>query len=210
MEKLDLAKQYKAYYTAARKPELVQLEQANYLSITGQGDPSAPSFSISVQALYSVAYTIKSMCKSRGKDFAVAKLEGLWSFDEEKYKAVSMTDAPKKIPRSEWQYRLLIRMPDFVTAGQITIAREGVATKKQLPDALRTESFILPARQVVQMLHTGPFDTEPETLQLMLGFIQKNNFQRDGLHHEVYLSDFRKTAPEKLKTILREPVKRSE
>ncbi len=207
MEKLDLVKQHKAYYSATRKPELVSIEQADYLSITGHGDPSAPFFADTIQSLYSVAYSIKFMCKARGKDFGIAKLEGLWSFDEDKYGHHSITEAPVKIPRSVWQYRLLIRMPDFVTEGQVQIARENVASRKQLTHALAVTHYTLPARQVVQMLHTGPFDKEPETLQQMADFMTTASFQRAGLHHEIYLSDFRKTAPEKQKTILREPVK---
>jgi hypothetical protein len=102
MDKLDLTKKYKSYYTAKTKPELVEIEKARFLSITGKGDPSEKAFAGKIQALYATAYTIKFMLKEKGKDFTVAKLEGLWWFDHKKYGGFSMDEAPKKIPRSEW------------------------------------------------------------------------------------------------------------
>jgi hypothetical protein len=207
MGKLDLTKTCKAYYTAKNKPELAQIEEAQFLSITGKGDPSGQSFADRIQALYSVAYTIKFMNKAIEKDFVVAKLEGLWSFDENMYKNISMTEAPLKIPRSEWNYRMLIQLPEYVTKQQIEAAVQTVLTKKQIALAKEVDLFKMNEGKVVQILHIGPFDNEPETLEQMLAFIKTNKLDKNGLHHEIYLSDFRKTAPDKLKTILREPVK---
>lgn len=205
MEKLDLTKQYKSYYTAKTKPELVKLEAAQYLAIDGKGDPSSPAFTAAIQALYTVAYAIKFMLKAEDKDFTVAKLEGLWSYDEEKYAEVSMADTPTSIPRSEWQYKLLIRLPEYVNAAHISLGMDTAVEKKKNMLAKEVELYLIPAHNVVQMLHVGPFDKEPETLTQIIAFMQENDFPRNGLHHEVYLSDFRKTAPDKLKTILREP-----
>ena len=207
MEKLDLTKSYKTYYTAKKKPELLIVEKTQFISIVGEGDPSEKAYADKIQALYATAYAIKFICKELDQDFVVAKLEGLWSFDENKYKNISMNDAPSKVPRSEWSYRMLIRMPDFVTKKQIKSAIEGVLVKKKIQLANDIEFYEMNEGRVVQMLHIGPFSNEPETLAQMEEFIKKNNFIKNGLHHEIYLSGINKTEPEKLKTILRAPVK---
>lgn len=207
MEKIDLTKLHKGYYTAKPHPELVTVEAADFLSIRGKGDPSSAEYAETIQALYATAYAVKFMYKADKKDFTVAKLEGLWWFDAAKYGHVSMEDAPLKIPRSEWEYRMLIRMPDFVTAEAISNAKEQVANKKGIALANTVELYPMNEGLCIQMLHVGPFNTEHESLQLIKEFSETNRLQKNGLHHEIYLSDFRKTAPEKLKTILREPVK---
>jgi hypothetical protein len=207
MKKLDLTKQYKNYYTATNEPRLIDTAEVRYLSIAGTGDPDGQPYADNLQALYSVAYAVKFKCKALDKDFTVAKLEGLWSFDEKKYAQTGMTDAPVKIPRSEWFYRMLIRIPEFVTLEQIDAAKQQVLDKKQLLLVKEVELYTMTEGKAVQMLHTGPFDKEPETLAKILKFTTDHGLQKNGLHHEIYLSDFRKTAPEKLKTILREPVK---
>jgi len=204
--KLDLTKQYKAYYTAKNMPELVPIAAATFLSITGKGDPAAPEFAQNIQALYASAYTIKFACKAADQDFVVPKLEGQWWYDERKYAGISMKDSPVQIARSEWEYRMLIRMPVFVTATIADAAIEQVIAKKQLMLARAVSLFTIPAHSAVQMMHIGPFATEPETLQQMILFMETNKLQRGGLHHELYLTDFRKTPQEKLRTILREPV----
>ncbi len=207
MQKTDLTKLYKPYYTAKNEPAVIEIEEAAFVSITGQGNPSGSDFAASLEALYPVAYAIKFGQKAQGKDFAVAKLEGLWWFDEKKYKGVGMNEAPQQIPRSEWYYRMMIRMPDFVTAGDVKEAAALVADKKKLALAKSVEFFTLKEGKCVQMLHVGSFGREPETLAVMEEYMGKQGFKRNGLHHEIYLSDFRKTPEDKLKTILREPVK---
>ncbi|WP_207515357.1 GyrI-like domain-containing protein [Longitalea luteola] len=207
MSKLDLTKTYKTYFTAKTTPELVTIEPAQFISLAGKGDPSAPAFAKNIEALYSTAYTIKFMYKAQNSDFVVSKLEGLWWFDENKFKGTSIETAPTGIPRSEWEYRLLIRMPAFVTAEDIDTAKEKVKTKKDLPLVDQVSFFTMAEGKCIQILHVGPFSTEPETLKRIAEFSAANKLAKNGLHHEIYLSDFRKTAPEKLKTILREPVK---
>jgi hypothetical protein len=207
MAKLDFTKLYKTYYRAGKKPELLHFEKAQYISVNGQGDPSGKSFADHIQALYSVAYTIKFLHKNMDQDFVVAKLEGLWHFDEEKHKYLTIETAPLLVPRSEWFYTLLIRMPDYVSAEQIENACETVIVKKGIHLASKVNLFEMPAGNAVQMLHVGPFDKEPETLMQVRDFMTAHNLERNGFHHEIYLSDFRKTPSEKLKTILREPVK---
>lgn len=207
MEKLDLTKKYKSYYSAKTKPELTELGELSYISITGKGDPSGPAFADRVQALYSVAYAIKFHYKGEGKDFAVPKLEGQWWFDQEQYAGIGMAEAPKAVPRSEWLFRLLLMIPSYVSEQVIAAMTGSVAAKKALPLAKEVQFISLQEGKCIQLLHIGPFDREPESLQLIADFSQEQHLQQNGLHHEIYLSDFRKTAPEKLKTILREPVK---
>jgi hypothetical protein len=206
MEKTDLTKRFKSYYSAKSQPELVEVESACFLSIAGKGDPSGADFAEALQALYSVAYTIKFACKANGNDFVVAKLEGLWEFDTKQYPDLSIAETLKQVPRSEWQYRALIRMPEFVTEADAKNAVGTVLAKKELERAAAVTLYMIPAHTAVQMLHKGPFATELESLEQIQAFCREHKLDKDGPHHEIYLSDFRRTAPEKLRTILREPV----
>lgn len=207
MAKLNLTQTYKSYFTANTQPEVVFIEPARFISIPGKGDPSEPAFAENIQALYITAYTIKFAAKQQGNDFVVSKLEGLWWLDESKYSHYSMAELPLKVPRSEWQYRLLIRMPEFVTQSIVEQGKQTAETKNKLRKIREVDYFEMTEGKCVQMLHIGPFSTEPESLAQMLPIMQVNQFVKNGLHHEIYLSDFRKTEPGKLKTILREPVK---
>lgn len=207
MEKLDLTKLYKTYYSTKPVPETVDFPSARYVSILGKGDPSGEAFVADIQLLFPVAYGVKAICKAAGRDFGVPKLEGLWWYDEQQFGKPGMAEAPQKVPRSAWEYRLLLRMPDFVDEKMVAQAVETVVSKKKMPAAARVQYFELTEGTCVQMLHVGAYADEPATLQKMLDFMQAKNMSKNGLHHEIYLSDFRKTAPEALKTILREPVK---
>lgn len=207
MEKLDLTKKHKTYFTAKTKPELVQIESAHFISLCGEGDPSDKPFADRIEALYSTAYTIKFDYKGKGRDFVVSKLEGLWWFDEKKYTNTTIANASVVVPRSEWEYRLLIRIPEFVVKKDLDKAIDMVTAKKDIQIARQIEYFTMTEGKSVQMLHVGPFSSEPESLQEIAKFSEANKLTRNGLHHEIYLSDFRKTKPDKLKTILREPVK---
>lgn len=207
MEKSDLTKLYKEYYTASKIPQIAVFDTVHYLAVTGKGDPSGKDFSDIVGTLYAAAYAVKFICKALKNDFVVPKLEGLWWYDEDKFGKPSIAEAPQKIKRSEWEYRLMIRMPDFVTPGIINEAIQNTIEKKHIDGAKNVRSFTLNEGKCVQVLHVGPFDKEPETLMVMSDFMASNNFRQNGFHHEIYLSDFRKTSPEKLRTILREPVR---
>jgi hypothetical protein len=207
MEKLDLTRKYKAYYAAKREPTVVEFPEARYLAIEGKGDPNSETFAQKIQTLYPVAYGVKFLCKTKNKDFVVPKLEGLWWFDEKYLSQVTLSEAPQRIPRSEWYWKLMVRMPDFVTSTMVRKVVETVLVKKNLVQAKAVELFTLPGQKVVQILHLGSFDKEPETLLQLQEYMKANNLQQNGLHHEIYLSDFRKTAPEKLRTILREPIR---
>jgi hypothetical protein len=207
MEKIDLVKQYKTWYTAPKKPAQTIIPPAQLLAITGKGDPSGDVFTQKIAALFGVAYTVKFAQKAKGKDFAVPKLEAQWWFDINKYGIPDLHQAPQIIPRSEWEFRAMIRMPDFVGQQDINDAIELAFDKKALDETKNITLFHLDEGLCVQMLHIGPFSTEPASLSLMHTYIQEKGLLHNGLHHEIYLSDFRKSAPDKLKTILREPVR---
>lgn len=207
MQKLDLTQKYKSYFKALSRPQVVDIEPAQFISITGQGDPNEAAYAEKLQALYSVAYAIKFRFKNEGQDFVVSKLEGLWWFDNEKYKDVPMAETPGMVPRSEWFYRLLIRMPEFVTEADVIACIKTVSEKKSLPETESITFYTMHEGKCIQMLHTGPFEKEPESLALMLELIREEGLTQNGLHHEIYLSDFRKSTPDKYRTILREPVR---
>ncbi|MBI3140221.1 MAG: GyrI-like domain-containing protein [Sphingobacteriales bacterium] len=207
MEKTDLLKQYKPYYSATAKPVLSRNGPVSYISVCGKGDPSGPVFAENIGALYRTAYTIKAYCKKQQKDFTVPKLEGLWWYDEKKYGSHTMAAAPGHIPREEWEYRLLIRMPGFVRAEMLVQARETIISLKEMKSAPEIDWFVMDEGEVIRVLHTGPFATEPATLGKIQDFMKERGLVRNGLHHEIYLSDFRRTAADRLKTILCEPVK---
>jgi hypothetical protein len=200
MEKLDLTKMPGYYYKAKPHPEVVNLAAGQFLTITGKGAPESEAFSSSVEALYPVAYGIKKQCKDAGMDFGVPKLEGLWW--------VEGNQPPLETPREEWHWKLMIRMPDFATEAQHARAVNDVETKKKRPLAREVKFELFDEGTAVQMLHTGPYANEPESLALMEAFILAGGYTMVGQHHEIYLSDPFKTAPERLRTILRHPVVR--
>lgn len=207
MEKLDLTKKYKSYYIAKPEPEIVNIEPAHFLSITGKGDPSERAFTNNIEALYPTVYTLKFMFKDQGKDFVAAKLEGLWWYDESKFQGKTMTSTTTEVPRSEWEYRLMIRLPEFVDEKAVLKSIQAAYAKKGNELIKQVEYFQLHEGKCIQMMHIGPFETEPVSLQKIMEYSAAHNLEKNGYHHEIYLSDFRKTAPEKLRTILREPVK---
>ena len=198
--KLDLIKEYKTYYTATRKPELFEFGEVQYLAIEGVGEAAGKEFNAKIEALYPLAYAVKNITKKSGNDFAVPKLEGLWWVETEK--------PFHMIPREDWHWQLLIRMPNFVTLDMVEQARIKVYEKKK-NDLINEISFEkINEGSSVQIMHIGPYSTEPETIEVMHNFIKDNNLAPNGLHHEIYISDPRRVAPEKMKTILRQPVKK--
>ncbi|MFN3848861.1 MAG: GyrI-like domain-containing protein [Spirosomataceae bacterium] len=209
MEKLDLTQKFRSYYSAQTQPEFQQFGTVEYLSILGSGDPSSDEFSQKVEALYTVAYTLKFLSKAQNQDFSVAKLEGLWWFDESKYRDITIDDAPVMIPRSEWSWRLLVRIPSFITPILLETAKKNAFKKKKIELIEQVDFFSYDEGEVVQMLHVGAFSEEPLSLKVLGDFMSHHQLSKGGFHHEIYLSDFRKTPPEKLKTILREPIKRN-
>lgn len=203
--KLDLAKADKPYYSASTEPALIEFGELPYLTVTGKGAPEGQAFAAATEALYTVAYAAKAICKKEDRDFTVAKLEGLWWVAAD---VKSMQDA-LKVPREEWHWKLLIRMPDYMTGEIADAAREHAARKKKDLEPIRRVKFeAIREGLCVQVMHIGPYSTEPETLARMEAFMDEHRLVSNGLHHEIYLSDPRKANPASMRTILRHPVKR--
>ncbi len=199
--KLDLTKEYKTYYTAKTTPEIVEIEEGKFLAIEGKGAPGGDEFQAKVSALYSLAYGVKMLMKKQGKDFTVAKLEGLWWVDSDK--------PYTEVPREEWRWKLLIRQPEFITSEIVEKARQEVMNKKKIKIVNEVKFEKMKEGKCVQILHIGPYSTEPESIAKMRKLMEENNLVENGHHHEIYLvmAYPRKVPDEKLKTILRQPVR---
>jgi len=196
-KKIDLYQLHKADYAATRRPALVDLKPATYLAIHGQGAPGDTAFQERIGALYAMAFTVKMTRKSAGsQDYAVCKLEAQYFFEGD----------PAGLPKDQWRWRLLIRTPEFVTQADLD---QAVATllKKGKPAVLQEVKWETIAEgRCVQMLHVGPYEREHETVAVMEAFAAQQGLKLTSPHHEIYLSDPRRVAPEKLKTILRVPL----
>jgi len=200
--KLDLYKEHKAEYPATKAPALVKVGPAKYLCVEGRGAPQSQAFSAAVGGLYAAAFTIKMTRKFAGKgDYRVCGLEGLWWTDR---LVRSFADLP---PRDEWQWKLLIRVPDFIAASDLRAAKKSLAAKGKAPGAAGVELETIREGSCVQMLHVGPYGEEPRTIQAMEDFMREGGLVFRGPHHEIYLSDPRRTPLAKLRTILRHPVR---
>ncbi|MFB6455557.1 GyrI-like domain-containing protein [Chitinophaga sp. Hz27] len=200
MDKLDLTKAYKSYYTAGTAVELVHIEDALFLTIIGQGDPDGDVFGTDVEALYTVAYAIKFINKHLEKDFVVSKLEGYWWVDDQSVD-------PLTIPRHLWRYQLMIRMPEYVQPAQLVQAVTTTEKKKSNPRLRSVDLKKVEGGRAVQVMHMGPYSEEPASLAKMDAYMKKHYLQYLGPHHEIYLSDPRRIVPGKQKTILRHAVK---
>ncbi len=198
MEKTDLVKQDKEYYSAKKKPEIKEFGELKFLTILGKGKPAGIEFTKAVEALYSLAYGIKNIYKKQEMDFAIPKLEGFWWVNSEKNAL--------EVPKNEWHWKLLIRMPEFVSVENFEQAKANVIKKKGIEKIKEILLENITEGQCVQIMHVGSYSTELETINQMKDFMKKNRLVENGVHHEIYLSDPRKTVPEKMKTILRQPV----
>ncbi len=201
-EKLDLHKEYKSEYVAPKKaPVLAEIGAAKYLAITGKGQPGGEAFQSKVGAMYSVAFTIKMTRKFAGLgDYKVCHLEGLWW-------------GPGKgdffnQPREKWCWKLLIRVPDFIKPSDLKQAKQALTAKGKPPQFNEVTLETIKEGLCVQMLHVGPYSDEPGTIKVMREFAKENGLSFHGLHHEIYLSDPRRVPPERLRTILRNPVRK--
>ncbi|RAJ04027.1 hypothetical protein LX64_02904 [Chitinophaga skermanii] len=200
--KIDLSKLYKSYYTATTTPAEVALDAGQYITIMGQGEPAGATFTAKVQALYSVAYTVKAIYKRLQEDFTVSKLEGLWW-------TKNGQDA-LKVPKNEWCWKLMIRIPAYTERADIEQAIGLVLHTKKLQVATEVRFEKMKEGLVVQCMHLGNYDSEPATIALLHAYMEEKGYEQDGLHHEIYLSDPNKVVPEKWKTIIRIPVKRKD
>ncbi|OGP56179.1 MAG: hypothetical protein A2Y65_06440 [Deltaproteobacteria bacterium RBG_13_52_11] len=203
MKKIDYKKELKHLYTAsAKNVEAVEVPQMNFLMIDGEGDPNtSQAFQDAVEALFSVSYTLKFMIKKgkEGIDYGVMPLEGLWWADDMSQFSIENKD--------NWKWTLMIMQPEYVTGNLVDEAIEQVKKKKSLTalPTIRFEAFS--EGKAAQIMHIGPFSEEGPTIQKVHDFIKEMKYKLSKKHHEIYLSDIRKAAPEKLKTIIRQPMK---
>lgn len=206
----DFKKAYKEFYLPKNKPQIVRLPPANYLAVRGTGDPNEEggAYKAAIGVLYAVAYTIKmsKMGDHRMEgyyDFVVPPLEGFWW-----QPGVQGVDYGNK---ASFCWISVIRLPDFVTEAEFQWAVAEASRKKKL-DCSSAEFLTIDEGECVQIMHLGPYDDEPATMAVMDTWLAENDYENDfsdtRMHHEIYLSDPRKTAPEKLKTVLRHPVKK--
>jgi len=202
MKKLDLKKELKRLYSPSPKePVLVDVPDMNFLMVDGAGDPNtAQEYKDSIEVLYAMSYTLKFMVKKEDPehDYTVMPLEGLWWGDDPNFLLVGEKDT--------WNWTSMIMQPEFVTEKHVAGAVEQVKKKKD-PVALlkcRCESFH--EGLSAQIMHIGPYAEEEPTIKRLHAFIEEQGHRPRGKHHEIYLSDPRRAAPEKLKTVVRQPV----
>lgn len=206
----DFKKEYKEFYMPKTTPEIVTVPRANYIAVRGKGDPNEEggAYQQAISVLYAVAYTLKMSYKTDYRiegffDYVVPPLEGFWR--QEHTGGVDYSD------KSSFCWISVIRLPDFVSKADFDWAVQTASKKKKL-DCSSAEFFTVEEGLCAQIMHLGPFDTEPETVAIMDGYLEENGYATDltgtRLHHEIYLSDPRKAAPEKWKTVIRHPIKR--
>ena len=207
----DFKKEYKEFYMPKNKPEIVTVPQANYIAVRGKGNPNEidGAYQKAISILYAVAYTLKMSYKTEHKiegffEYVVPPLEGFWWQDN--------VDGIDYADKAAFNWISVIRLPEFITKKDFEWAVETASEKKKL-DCSSAEFLIVDEGLCVQIMHIGAFDDEPQTVALMDEYIAQNGYENDitesRLHHEIYLSDARKVAPEKWKTVIRHPIKRS-
>jgi hypothetical protein len=200
MPKLDFRCEHKALYAPAPKAfSTLDVPVLTYFMIDGAGDPHAEAYHEAVEALYAASSALKALSKAAGLDYVVSPLESLW-----------WTDDGKEFPqgdRSAWRWTAMIAIPDAVSADLAQEAIERAKDKKALPALGHMRMETLEEGRCAQILHVGPYTEQVAALsRLHHEFLPQNGFAPLGKHHEIYLTDPRRTAPEKLKTILRQPV----
>lgn len=206
----DFKKEYKEFYLPKAKPELVTVPPMNYIAVRSKGDPNEEdgAYKQAIGLLYGIAYTIKMSKKGSHQidgyfDFMVPPLEGFWQ--------QAGSDVIDYAHKENFEWISVIRLPDFVTKADFDWAVQEAAAKKKL-DFSPVEFLTVDEGLCVQCMHIGPYDDEPATVAAMDAFVQANGYANDltdvRRHHEIYLSDVRKTVPEKLKTVIRHPIKK--
>ena len=208
----DFKKEYKEFYLAKNKPQIVTVPPMNYIAVRGTGDPNEErgAYKAAIAVLYAVAYTIKMSKLGDHRidgyyDFVVPPLEGFWWQD-----GVQGVDYTNK---ASFHWISVIRLPDFVTQEDFDWAVAEATRKKKL-DCSIAEFMTIDEGKCVQIMHIGPYDDEPATVAVMDQYLAANGYENDfsltRMHHEIYLSDARKIAPEKWKTVIRHPVKKAD
>lgn len=204
----DFKKEYKELYMPKNKPEIVTVPPANYIALAGRGDPNEAggAYEQALRVLYAVAYTLKMSDKGSRKiegffEYVVPPLEGFWWQE-----GVMGVDYSHK---SAFCWISVLRLPDFVTKADFAWAVEEASKKKKL-DCSAAEFLAIDEGLCVQIMHVGSYDDEPATVAVLYAYLQEKGYQNDfsarRLHHEIYLSDPRKTAPVSCKTVIRHPI----
>lgn len=200
--KYDVKRELKELYAPKNTTwELLDVPDLSYLAIDGTGDPNtSPAYAAAVEALYTVAYTLKFASKREtGRDHVVGPLEGLWWSEDP---SVFVTRA-----KESWNWTMLLHRPDWITDQQVEDARAAAMAKKKLPAIAEVRLETLREGRCAQVLHVGPYDDEgPILATLHDEFLPANGLREAGHHHEVYLGDPRRVEPAKLRTVLRQPV----
>ena len=207
----DFKKEYKEFYMPKNKPQIVEIPRTNYIAVRGKGDPNDEhgTYKQAIGVLYAIAYTLKMSYKTNNKingffEYVVPPLEGFWWQDG--VNGVNYAD------KNSFNWISVIRLPDFVEKNDFEWAVETASKKKKL-DCSSAEFLTIDEGLCVQIMHIGSYDDEPATVELMDKFLTENGYENDfsdtRLHHEIYLSDARRVAPEKLKTVIRHPVKKA-
>jgi hypothetical protein len=201
MEKIDLKKELKNLYEPTHKEvTLLDVPKMNFILIDGQGAPESMQFQQSIEALYPIAYTIKfDKKKSGGPDYGVMVLEGLWWAED---MAVFM---PDKVDRNKWQWTLMIMQPDFISIEDFEKAKEASRKKKANSAISQVRFQSLKEGKSAQIMHIGPFSEEGPNIERLHEKISQIGGKISGKHHEIYLSDFRRVNPAKMRTVLRQP-----
>ena len=206
----DFKKEYKEFYMAKNKPQIVDVPRANYIAVRGKGNPNEENgeYQKAISVLYAVAYNLKMSYKTDYRiegffEYVVPPLEGFWWQDN--------IDGVNYSDKSSFNWISVIRLPDFVTEKDFKWAVETAEKKKKL-DCSSAEFLTVDEGLCVQIMHIGAFDDEPKTVAVMDKFLEDNGYENDmndkRLHHEIYMSDARKVSPEKWKTIIRHPIKK--
>ena len=204
--KVDLKKEWPTYAAKRGVVDLVEIPPLQYLAIDGYGDPNtAPAYADALATLYPVAYALKFLSKRElGRDYVVPPLEGFWQMPD--------TETVDYGRKSDFRWISVLRLPDFVTKADFDWAVEAAAKKKKL-DCSKAEFLAVDEGLCVQIMHLGSSDDEPESVAKMDAFLRENGYENDlndvRLHHEIYLSDPRRVAAEKRKTVIRHPIKKA-
>ncbi|MDE7302052.1 MAG: GyrI-like domain-containing protein [Oscillospiraceae bacterium] len=210
MEKLDYKKEYKDLYQPAAKPSLIDVPEMRFFAVDGAGDPNtSPAYKEAMEILYGLSFTVK-MSKMNGTqpegyfEYVVPPLEGLWFADGVSFDGLNVSD------KNMFKWVSMIRQPEFVTEEVFGWAKDILAKKKPQLDLSKARFMTFTEGLCVQIMHKGSYDSEPESIMKMKRFAGENglteDFSVERLHHEIYLSDPRKCAPERLRTVIRHPV----
>jgi hypothetical protein len=200
--KIDFKKTLKYLYNPSNVGfHIVDVPPMNFLMINGMGDPNASEkYTEAIEYLYSMSYGLKFALKSQGVDHIVPPLEGLWWMEN--------MDEFTMANKYRWEWTMMIMQPEWVTTEWVEKVKTDVIKKKKLASLSNMKFETYHEGLSVQILYTGPYDQEAPTIAEMHKFIKSNGYQTNGKHHEIYIGDVRKTPPEKLQTILRQPIRK--